>query len=138
MAGFKDSHVLRYKFPAVAWALIIFVISSVPSSAMPKLSILAYDKAIHAIIFFIFGLLVYYALEPQHVVPTFYWQRSLVALVIVIAYGGLDEFHQHFVPGRTPDVYDALADAIGGVASAVAWFIYAQAKATKPGERPRL
>ncbi|MEZ4273606.1 MAG: VanZ family protein [Myxococcota bacterium] len=32
---------------------------------------------------------------------------------ITILYGLVDEFHQSFVPGRSPDLLDALADAAG-------------------------
>jgi VanZ family protein len=45
------------------------------------------------------------------------WQAWLVAVV----YGVTDEFHQHFVHGRSPDVHDWMADAAGaGVAVCVA------------------
>ena len=39
----------------------------------------------------------------------------LVAIVISSLYGVSDEYHQLFVPGRTFDVFDMLADAIGSV-----------------------
>ena len=39
-----------------------------------------------------------------------------VTWLAVVAYGISDEIHQAFVPGRSPDVEDALADAIGGLA----------------------
>ncbi len=44
----------------------------------------------------------------------------LVAIVISSLYGVSDEYHQRFVPGRTFDVLDMLADAIGSVAGASA------------------
>jgi VanZ family protein len=44
----------------------------------------------------------------------------LGAAVISILYGVSDEFHQRFVPGRTFDVFDMLADAIGSVLGATA------------------
>jgi len=50
----------------------------------------------------------------------------LGAIVISSLYGVSDEYHQLFVPGRSFDVLDMLADAIGSVvgASAVgAWSI---------------
>lgn len=42
-------------------------------------------------------------------------QSVILAFVITCLYGVSDEFHQKFVPGRTPDVYDVVADAIGGL-----------------------
>ena len=44
----------------------------------------------------------------------------LAAIVISSLYGVSDEYHQVFVPGRTFDLLDMLADAIGSVAGASA------------------
>lgn len=43
-------------------------------------------------------------------------ERTIYAIVIATLYGVLDEIHQHFVPGRHPDVLDVLTDFIGAVA----------------------
>jgi VanZ family protein len=54
------------------------------------------------------------------------WRAVLGAIVISTVYGVSDEFHQRFVPGRSFDVLDMAADALGSVvgASAVwAWSI---------------
>lgn len=45
-----------------------------------------------------------------------------LVVVLVVLYGLLDEFHQYFVPGRTVDIYDALADAAGALLGA--WSMY--------------
>ncbi len=39
--------------------------------------------------------------------------RTVITMVVVLAYGISDEFHQSFVPGRTPDIKDILVDVIG-------------------------
>ena len=55
------------------------------------------------------------------------WRRVagaslLGAFVIAVLYGVSDEFHQSFVPGRTPDAADVLADAVGAaLALTAAW-----------------
>jgi VanZ family protein len=54
------------------------------------------------------------------------WRAVLLAIVIATLYGVSDEYHQRFVPGRSFDVLDMVADTIGSVigASAVgAWSI---------------
>ena len=43
----------------------------------------------------------------------------LAAAALATAYGVTDEVHQSFVPERTPDAMDLLADAVGGLAGAV-------------------
>ena len=54
------------------------------------------------------------------------WRAVVAAIAIASLYGVSDEYHQLFVPGRSFDVLDMAADAIGSVlgASAVgAWSI---------------
>ena len=40
------------------------------------------------------------------------------AWVIAVAYAASDEWHQSFVPGRSPDAADWFADAVGALAGA--------------------
>ena len=54
------------------------------------------------------------------------WSAVLGAILISALYGVSDEYHQMFVPGRTFDVLDMAADAIGsvvGASAARAWSI---------------
>jgi VanZ family protein len=37
----------------------------------------------------------------------------VVTWLVVTATGAVDELHQVFIPGRTADLFDALADAVG-------------------------
>jgi VanZ family protein len=41
------------------------------------------------------------------------WRTAILAVVGSTLYGVSDEVHQYFVPGRTPDVVDVMADALG-------------------------
>jgi VanZ family protein len=38
-----------------------------------------------------------------------------LALLLVVVYALLDEFHQSFVPSRTPSIYDSAIDVAGGI-----------------------
>jgi len=42
---------------------------------------------------------------------------ALLAILLVAAYASLDEFHQRFVPGRTPAARDVVIDTTGGAAA---------------------
>jgi VanZ family protein len=42
-----------------------------------------------------------------------YWFQ--LGLVLVVVYGLVDEFHQSFVPSRTPSIYDSAIDVAGGL-----------------------
>jgi VanZ family protein len=44
------------------------------------------------------------------------WRTAAVAIAIAVGYAVTDEFHQMFVPGRSAQLSDLLADAIGVVA----------------------
>jgi len=104
---------------ALSWAGLIFYLSSQPSIETPSL-FPGQDKLFHLMAFGILGLLTMGALQASHGgYPT--RQVWLVALAVML-YGILDEFHQYFVPGRSADVYDVLADAIGGLLGV--WAMY--------------
>ena len=49
------------------------------------------------------------------------WQVWLMASLVTL-YALLDEFHQRFVPGRTADVFDVMADVAGGLLGI--WVVY--------------
>ena len=44
------------------------------------------------------------------------WAVVLGTWLAVVAYGISDECHQYFVPGRSADVADVVADSVGGLA----------------------
>jgi len=105
---------LRYLFLAMAigWALVIYTLSSQPGLGVPPL-FFGQDKALHALVFGILGFLVAGALAPA--ANQIRRRHILMAVGLVAAYGVLDEIHQHFVPGRMPDVFDVMADLGGGM-----------------------
>lgn len=104
---------LRYQLPALLWALLIFISSSLPARAFPTLAIFRYDKLIHILLFGFFALLVYRALHFSSSDDRFSWSRAVVTILLVTLYGAGDEFHQRYTPGRTCDIADAVADLTG-------------------------
>lgn len=104
------------------WAGLIFYLSSVPSHASTHLVI--QDKIAHLGAYFIFSfLLARIVFYNQREIPTRYlfW----VTVFIVAFFGFTDEFHQSFVPGRTVDFFDWVADVLGGLFGALTfWLIY--------------
>jgi len=118
----------RFWFLAAAWAVIIFVLSSIPGQSMPRVEILRYDKVVHAIVYSVLGGLFFLALRQTSSLTV--GRLIVLAAAFAFIYGVTDEVHQLFVPGRSAEVYDALADGIGGMlgASGAAWIPIA-----KPG-----
>jgi len=79
-------------------------------------SILNCDKLLHLTSFFFYGI------STQLFINTIFINRRkstriLFVLIIGIIYPLTDEFHQSFVPGRTSDIFDFLADFIGIILS---------------------
>ncbi len=115
----KLNHIFRYQFPAVLWAVMIFIASSIPAKYLPSQAFFGFDKIVHITLFFIFGLLVYRALEPINGSGQINFARLFFPIAVVIFYGIMDEIHQGSVPGRTLDAYDALADTVGGLLAGI-------------------
>lgn len=101
---------------ALVWMALIFTISAQPSIHVPDL-FFQQDKALHSLLFGTLGFFLALLLMSDESRPTL-WHVLLVGL-LVMGYGGLDEYHQSFVPGRTPDFMDLLADTFGGLVSAL-------------------
>jgi len=122
---------VRYRLPAILWAILIFVGSSIPTRMFPSVKWFEFDKFIHTTIFFILALLVYRAFQRSLEKMSFQWMRALLVVLLVMAYGILDEFHQNFVPGRSPDIRDATANTLGGVLAMIVLLGYYRLRGPK-------
>lgn len=108
---------VRYQLPLFAWALAIFTASSIPAADFPDSPIFSQDKLLHFIVFFGFAVLLERALHHQNRFPALASRSHLATLVTTVLYGAIDELHQYFVPGRSPDYRDLLADTVGAIAA---------------------
>lgn len=54
------------------------------------------------------------------------WQfrAAVLAVLVTFVVASLDEFHQSFIPGRTPAVHDVLLDTCGGVVAQVIIYLF--------------
>lgn len=112
---------LWYRVPVIGYCLLIFLQSSRASMA-PDLSISFFDKILHFGGYGLLGFLMMRLLVKE--LP----QQSRSVLIILasalcIAYGISDEFHQSFIPCRSADVLDVLADAAGSLAGVFCFVI---------------
>lgn len=97
--------------PPLAWAGLIFWLSSVPAQRLPRLPFPQADKAVHAAFFAVQSLLIWQALFFGHRRRPLV--SALLAGVVASLYGSLDELHQWYVPWRQVDVRDWLSDTLG-------------------------
>ena len=95
---------------AVLYAGLIFWLST-QANPLPALAARIWDKLLHLIEYGGLGLVLGLGLGQQ---PRFGWRDILFwTLVAGFLYGGSDELHQSFVPGRDAEVGDMLADTVG-------------------------
>jgi VanZ family protein len=93
--------------PAIAYAFLIFVVSSFPSLKSPDIGLSFEDKIYHVLEYGIFGVLL------QRCTKASGFRIPLTVFAIGALYGASDEIHQLFVPGRQCELFDFLADAVG-------------------------
>ena len=107
--------------PALLWSALIFGLSSIPGHKLPTLpGWWNADKFVHTGIYAVLGALCWFG--ARGTLPARHGPAApvLVAFLGATLYGITDEAHQVFTPMRSPDAYDVLADAIGGMLGALA------------------
>lgn len=105
---------IRKYFKTIFWSLIMGYLLFSPSSAIPKTHLLDFpqsDKIIHAAMF---AILTYLYLSESSIKEKLAKTGILLFFVGIILVGITSEVIQHFfIPGRTGNVYDLLADLFG-------------------------
>ena len=105
---------LHLWLPPLLYMALIFHFSS-QSNPLPELTSRVWDKALHTLEYFGLALLVCRAFLGHGVARA---KSMLAAVVIASLYAMSDEWHQSFVPMRTSDVLDWMADTVGSMLGA--------------------
>lgn len=103
---------VRCQLPLILYALLIFLLSSISQIEVPYLGFDWWDKVIHFVEYLVFGWLVFRAMSTQPIALSGKWLYTTSILVSVL-FAASDEYHQSFVPGRSADWFDLLADTLG-------------------------
>jgi VanZ family protein len=146
---------LKYWWPALAWAIVVSLFSTsaftsdstgrviipilhwlMPRAATATLLEIHHviRKCGHFAEYFILSLLVLRGIRAGRRDARIGW--ALAAIAIVACYASLDEFHQSFVPGRTPAIADVLLDTVGAICAQIA-FALSRPKRTAPCNQER-
>ena len=146
---------LKYWVPAICVAIVISVFSThyfsgeqtgrviIPvlhwlfpwaSRHLLHLMHIAIRKAAHVTEFGIFSIAVFHGLRG----PRSGWQLNwaLWTLLIAVAYAGLDEWHQSFVPLREARVRDVMIDGAGALLAQI--FVWAYSKIHRNDPNPQI
>lgn len=109
--------------PLIIHWLTILILTSLPSDQVPSVEI--GDKVNHFLAFFVLGFFLNLALKYQNKYPLPKKNILLYTVIIAAFYGLLDELHQLFVPGRSAEVLDWIADFLGAITgSFLAEYLY--------------
>jgi VanZ family protein len=143
---------LKYWLPVLVWMSVIFT-ASADSHSYEHSSLIVepllhwlfpqmseewvesihhyFRKSAHLTEYAALALLVWRAVHAtKNDLPAWSWPKVGGTVLIVFLYACSDEFHQIFVPTRTPLVTDVMIDTAGGVVGlGVLWFI------RRPGAR---
>ncbi|MGQ9557848.1 MAG: VanZ family protein [Desulfurispora sp.] len=113
--------------PALLWMGVIFYLSSRTSSQLQHSFPFLQDfNPGHIMAYFVLAHTYLYALKQYDALP----HRPLLVLLLCLAYGITDEYHQSFVPTRTPDVGDLGRDLLGA-GLAVLWSLISSRRKKK-------
>lgn len=136
---------LRYWVPAIAVAILISLFSThyftseqtwrviypilhwlfpFASHRMLYLMHVGIRKMAHVTEFGIFSIAVFHGVRADRSGWRLDW--AVLTLLIAVAYAGLDEWHQSFVPLREPRLRDVLIDSTGALLAQVLVWVYAK------------
>jgi VanZ family protein len=141
---------LRSWWPALAWACVIFTLSTDTFSSEHTATVLSFfvkwlfphltepqfhfihhiiRKSAHFTEYFVFCILIYRGVRGDR--KGWRWTWGLAALSVAAGYSIMDEIHQAFVVSRTASPYDSLLDSLGAFfafAVLYLWFLLRREK----------
>jgi VanZ family protein len=102
---------LLYGFPLIIWMGVIFKLSSIPSTDLPPvppgLWLFMAHKTVHLVEYSVLAVL---ALRATDALGISRKQALYGILMLLFVFALLDEWHQHFVPGRHSRFIDVAGD----------------------------
>ena len=90
---------------------MLIIGTSLPIQKLPMVGL--GDKVNHLLAYFGLALLLNLTLIYQRKFKPLFDKSTIVTILICLAYGVLDELHQIFIPGRSAETLDWLADSMG-------------------------
>jgi VanZ family protein len=102
--------------PPVAWASLILIATSIPNFGdLVPVGPPGADKLVHGTMYAVLGWLSARAVDASSL------RTSLAVVLAASLFGAVDEWHQRFVPGRSPHTTDWVADTLGALTGVFAF-----------------
>ncbi|ELR69725.1 Putative integral membrane protein [Fulvivirga imtechensis AK7] len=119
----------KYLIGSILWAIVILVLTLTPGESVPDLTLFSYDKLGHGFVFFVLAFLLIsglYESRKDHIK-----RNSMLTLGVILSalYGFLIELAQAVIPGRSMEMYDALANIAGSFLGLCLFYIRNKYKA---------
>lgn len=117
----------RYNLVTILWALFLLLITLTPGNAMPttgNFNVPHSDKVVHFVGFGILAFLMSRGFKKQY---SKIWLRNhyiLCSLVLAISFGIIIEIFQLYIPDRSFDLFDIVANTTGVLAGLGTLYFY--------------
>ncbi len=118
MAGRSESLQILRVVPMLAVMGTIFFLSHQPGDFVKLPDIFSFDKLLHGVAYGVLAATVLFAASTELRKKSLSF-IAVLTMTICLFYGISDEFHQSFIPGRYPSIWDIIADLLG--AAVVVW-----------------
>lgn len=112
------SRFLSYALPPLLLAAAIYGVSDLSRPPGPPL-VHGLDKVVHFTVYACLGLLTVRAFAGYGVAAG---RAALAAVLACALYAASDELHQRFVPGRSSELLDWVADLLGAALAVRLWW----------------
>lgn len=118
--------------PGIVWFILILVLICLPSSKLPEaddwMIRINYDKLIHVAMFAVLAYLFMHPIIQSDLANKLKWHYIVKLAIATIIWGLVTELIQRFfIPSRSFNLSDWLADGIGGIAA----LVYARTRLVK-------
>ena len=117
----KILRIIIYYLPSLAWALIIYNLSTTAPENLPKFDLLSVDKIGHLCFYAGLTFLLLYPKTKLNITCHFY---SFIVIIIAALYGIVLEWVQAYLPERSYDYADMIANFAGCIVGHAAFILY--------------
>jgi VanZ family protein len=105
-------------FPLLIYWIILFVLTSLPTGLAIETRDVS-DKLLHFGAYGLLSVLLYLNIYFQNKYYLLKKYPAILTIIVASSYGLIDEIHQMFVPGRSTEFLDWLADFSGSLLAVI-------------------